>query len=193
MRKRLDITPKESNLTFTQWQTLSKLQNHPDLIIKAADKGGNIVLMTKSNYEAMCFNILSNPQWYRRISTSCTSSFKNEFLQIINNAFSEGLVDQDLYDYLDVRSPRVVTFYALLKVHKNPLSPPGRQIISGIRSLTENASKLVDSVLMPHVISLPSYKKDILDLLKQMEGMVVPPDAPACDFGCGGSLIQHPA
>lgn len=49
--------------------------------------------------------------------------------------------------------------------------------MSGIGSLTENASRLVDSILMPHVLSLPSYIRDTSDLLKHIEGMVVPPDA----------------
>lgn len=42
--KCLDITPKENNLIQTQRQTILKLQNHSDLVIKDADKGGNIVL-----------------------------------------------------------------------------------------------------------------------------------------------------
>lgn len=55
--------------------------------------------------------------------------------------------------------------------------PPGRPIVSAIGSLTENASRFVDPILMPHVLDLPSDTRNTLDLLKQIEDMVVPPDA----------------
>lgn len=46
--KQMNIIPKPHNLTPAQTKAISKLQNHPDLEIKPADKGGNIVLMTKT-------------------------------------------------------------------------------------------------------------------------------------------------
>lgn len=48
--------------------------------------------------------------------------------------------------------------------------------MSAIGSLTENASRFVDFFLTPHVRQLP-YVRDTLDLLKQIEGVAVPPDA----------------
>lgn len=48
--KHMQITPKSNNLTPAQIRATSQLQSHPDLEIKPADKGGNIVLMTKANY-----------------------------------------------------------------------------------------------------------------------------------------------
>lgn len=70
-----------------QTQAILRLQNHPDLEIKAADKGGNVVLMTKLNYEKMAFNILRNKKWYACISESHTKQFKTAFLNIIGSAF----------------------------------------------------------------------------------------------------------
>lgn len=46
--KRMHITSKASNLTLVKRQTISKLQNHPDVVIKAADKGGNIEMYSYS-------------------------------------------------------------------------------------------------------------------------------------------------
>lgn len=65
----------------------------------------------------------------------------------------------------------------LPKTHKNLLRPLGRPIVSGIGSLTDNASKFVDNVLMPHVLSLPSYIHDTTDLLKHIKGIQVPLDS----------------
>ncbi|XP_040212985.1 uncharacterized protein LOC120943646 [Rana temporaria] len=173
----MDTNVLTNNLSKKQRQAIMNLQNHPDLEIKASDKGGNVVLMTKANYEKMVFHILNNKEWYRRINDTQIALFKNEFLSIIGLAHQRGLIDQDLYNYLNIRNPRTATFYALPKIHKHPLTPPGRPIVSGIGSLTENASRFVDSILMPHVLTLPSYTRDTLDLLKQIEDMVVPRDA----------------
>lgn len=46
---------------------------------------------------------------------------------------------------------------------------------------------------MPHVIRLPSYTKDTLNLFKQIEGLVVPPDALLLTLDVKGTLLQHPA
>lgn len=115
--KRLEISPRRSNLTKIQLQTISKIQNHPDIVVTGADKEGNIVLMNRSFYENMCLKIVSNSDWYRPISPKLTISFKTQFLDIINDAFSKGLIDQDTYNYLNICSPKVATFYVLPKVH----------------------------------------------------------------------------
>lgn len=86
-KKSMIITPRHSNRTRSQLQTIQKFQNYPDLEIKASDKGGNIVLMTKANYVKMCLNILCNKDWYLRISVSQTSKFKIKYLSIINAAY----------------------------------------------------------------------------------------------------------
>lgn len=65
--KHMDTPSRWKNLTSTQRQAISRIHNHPDVIVKPADKGGNIVLLTRSFYEAMCIRILSNKDWYKRI------------------------------------------------------------------------------------------------------------------------------
>ena len=59
-------------------------------------------------------------------------------------------------------------FYQIFKVHKPhpPLSlPPGRPIISGRGSITENISRFVDFHAKPMVEQLPSYIQDTPDFL----------------------------
>lgn len=133
--------------------------------------------MTEQQYIKMCLNILNNKTWYRRITASVSHRFANEYKSLIGEAYYIGLIDQDTYNFLDNKFPRMATFYALPKVHKSLKAPPGRPIVSAIGSLTENASRFVDFFLTPHVRRLPSYVRDTLDLLKQIEGVAVPPDA----------------
>lgn len=51
--KKMNVMPKHRNLTLAQAQAITQLENHPDLVIKPTDKGGNIVLMTKADYKQM--------------------------------------------------------------------------------------------------------------------------------------------
>lgn len=62
-------------------------------------------------------------------------------------------------------------FLRHIKISKTPL---GRPIVSGVGSMTERASKLVDECLRPHVTTLPSYIKYTADLLKNLDGLNVP-------------------
>lgn len=75
------------------------------------------------------------------------------------------------------KGPITPTFYALPKVHKNLKNPPRCLIVSGIGCHMETASRCVDSQLRPHVMGLPSYLKDTLELLKVIESIIAPPGA----------------
>lgn len=57
-----------NNLSKKQRQALTSLQNHPWLMVKPADKVGNVVVMNVETYERMCLDILDNKDWYRPIS-----------------------------------------------------------------------------------------------------------------------------
>lgn len=76
--------------------------------------------------------------------------------------------------FLDTTNFTTPKLYALPKVQKNLHHPPGRLIISGCGSLTENVSKLIDKYLYPHVKSLSSYVKDTIELFKITDGLQIP-------------------
>jgi hypothetical protein len=62
--------------------------------------------------------------------------------------------------------------YQLYKVHKKhnpPELPPGRPVISGCGSITENLSLFVDAHTKHLVPELPAYLQDTPDLLRQFE------------------------
>ena len=63
-------------------------------------------------------------------------------------------------------------FYQLFKVHKEHEArtvPPGRPIISGSGSFTENISIYVDYFLKPLANKHPSYLQDTPDFLRFIE------------------------
>ncbi|XP_077344465.1 uncharacterized protein LOC143988608 [Lithobates pipiens] len=170
-------SPLSNNLSLQHRAAIKSLQKNTNLIIKPADKGGNLVIMEVVQYTSMCRNILSNRNWYRPISKTVILNYRNIYLNLIFKAYQQGVIDLNTWKFLNIKDPKIPTFYALPKIHKSQTNPPGRPIISGCSCLTENASALVDSYLSPHVISLSSYVKDTIDLLRMIEGLSLPPNS----------------
>lgn len=128
-----------------------------------------------------------------RIDPNQITTFVGEYRDPCLEAFISGVIDKDNYEFLQNKYPRTPTFYTLPKIHKHPTHPPGRPIVSGIGSLTEQASRYVDSVLTPHVRSLPSFIQDTSDLLKHIDDIITPPEAllVAIDIEALYSSIPH--
>lgn len=59
--------------------------------------------------------------------------------------------------------------YTLPKTHKDNQKPPGRPVIAGIGSLTEKISTYIDSFSKLHVVALPSFIKDSMDMIKALK------------------------
>lgn len=89
-------------------------------------------------------------------------------------ALSVGLMDKHTWKSLRVPFPWVPTFYTLPKTQKNLDNPLGKSIVSEIGSISKNAIKFVDCYLVQHVTHLPLFNKDTTDLLRILEGMVIP-------------------
>lgn len=108
-----------SNLSPALTKALKSLQNHPELVIKPADKGSNVVVMDVPFYEHMCHDILNNHDWYRPISKSLIDHFTSEYNQLIFSAYQKGTIDCNTWNFLNVREPKTPTFYSLPKLHKS--------------------------------------------------------------------------
>lgn len=98
-----------------------------------------------------------------------------KFYALIDGAFSQGTIDQETWEFLWIKYPRIPTFYCLPKVHKDLLMPPGRPIVSGNGAITEILSLYLDRHLRPFVIGLPSYVHDTIHLLQSLEGLHISP------------------
>lgn len=56
-----------SNLTAEEYKALENLRKDKSIIIKASDKGGNVVIMNNFHYKLTCLKILNNSLWYKSI------------------------------------------------------------------------------------------------------------------------------
>lgn len=134
-------------------------------------------LFTKVEHAYMVWNILNNQEWYRRIPEIFLERMTKEYRNLITEAYLKGIIDKKTLEFLNIKTPKTPTLYALPKIHKSLIQPPGRPIVSGIGCLTESASQLVDDYLRPYVNALSSHIQDTGDLICTLDGIDVPEGA----------------
>ncbi|CAJ0952186.1 unnamed protein product [Ranitomeya imitator] len=164
------------NLTKEERIRLRYLQNLPDVVLKPADKGGNVVVWPKAVYEREAFRQLNNTVCYKKLTYNPLSAFSAKLESILKKALHNDIVTKDLVSALTVREPTIPTLYLLPKVHKDIRSPPGRPIVSGRGNFLEQVNKWIDYHLQPLVQLLPSFLKDTGDLLRKVDGLCLEGD-----------------
>ena len=72
LRSFRDLRPRrpvgEDNITVHQQQALNKLKSRHEIIIKPADKGGQIVIQDRTNYILEATRQLNDPVYYRPLT-----------------------------------------------------------------------------------------------------------------------------
>ncbi|KAJ1188079.1 hypothetical protein NDU88_004844 [Pleurodeles waltl] len=158
-----------NNLNSEELRALHKLSVCPDIVIREADKGGNVVVMNRSDYVAEIDRQLNDTQAYSLLPSNPLSNITSMIKKKLTFWRNHCLLTDLEYRFLYIEAPRAPCIYILPKVHKPGGFPPGRPIISGIGSPTEHISEYIDSFLQPLVHNLPSYIQDTRDLLCQLE------------------------
>ena len=59
---------KNSSFSPKEWTELRNLMNQPNIVIKEADKGGAITVLSKSHYRTMIYERLSNQNTYQKLN-----------------------------------------------------------------------------------------------------------------------------
>ncbi|CAJ0968644.1 unnamed protein product [Ranitomeya imitator] len=156
------------NLTRAQNQAIKELKNMKDIVIKPADKGGNVVLWPADMYEREAFRQLNMTHCYKKLANNPLNIFKSELDALLQQGVDSGVISVKMMKGLQTTFPKIPTLYLTPKVHKNLNNPPGRPIVAGIDSLTENISRFIDFYLQQCVETLPSFVKDTTDVLKRL-------------------------
>ena len=155
-----------SNLDITERKAIQSLKNNHDIIIKPADKGGATVVMNRTDYLNEAQNQLDNPEYYTRLPSDPTPTYIKALKNLIRS-FPED--DQNKLANAVPDNPKPGTFYTLPKIHKP--SNPGRPIISGIGTLTENISGAIENIIKPMIRNTKSYIQDTTDFLNSINNI----------------------
>uniref|UniRef100_A0A8C2FIF0 Uncharacterized protein n=1 Tax=Cyprinus carpio TaxID=7962 RepID=A0A8C2FIF0_CYPCA len=120
---------QKSNLSITEFNALKEITNMNDIIIRPADKGGAVVVLSKEMYIQEATRQLDTKH-YERICTNPLSELTNAFHKNLTHANNSNWITESEMRYMTVEYPVLATFYLLPKVHKPPFdNPPGRPII----------------------------------------------------------------
>ncbi|XP_077117394.1 uncharacterized protein LOC143773978 [Ranitomeya variabilis] len=178
---------------MSQHQCIKRLKNLKDIVIKPADKGGNIVIWPTKLYEAEAYRLLRDTSCYKKLTYNPLSSYKEQLRKILWKAEERHIITTEVRDILLVKDPRISTLYLLPKVHKNLRVPPGRPIVSGVGGLTEGIGRYIDSFLKPLVETIPSYTRDTSDFLKKIDSIHIDEDMilATCDVESLYTNIRH--
>lgn len=168
----LDTLPNKRTYTDPKLKKgLKQLCERRNLIIRPADKGGAIIVLDKDAYIREMGRILDDSDTYSRIPGDPTSVYKRELSLIVNEGSSFGILDKKESSFLIPLASRIPAIYYLPKIHKDPVDPPGRLIVSGIDSVTSRIGRYIDYHLQPLVRLAPSYINDTSDTIRRLESV----------------------
>ena len=91
-----------------------------------------------------------------------------------------GQITERTSNYLTTNIDRTQQLYLLPKIHKDPLNPPGRPIVSGSGGPTERISQLVDHFIGNIVPLSQSYIRDSTHLINILTGISLQPGMLLC-------------
>ena len=198
------------NLSIQERRALKDLMSDDRIIIKMADKGGNLVIMDKKFYEEKL--VMQN-----HLDTNAyqviPSDSDDAVIDILQNHAKKCMIclTKSEYEYLTDYEWKSSQFYVLPKIHKcksildasttspsdivdvpNPPDLSSRPIIAGCISPTHRLSNLIGKVLQPLLICQTSYIKDDWDFLRQLPSSIEnDSDLITCDITSLYTSIPH--
>lgn len=160
---------RSCNLSTAEHQVLKDLTTNKDIIVKQADKGGNLVVQDKSDYLREAYRLLADTNTYLKLPSSPLPQYQQELTILAEAAYREGVLNNKEKRFLLPKVCSTPYFYHLPKVHKFLVDPPGRPIVASTSSFTSGLSVYIDHLLQPMVCQLASYIKQsshVIDILQ---------------------------
>ena len=169
-----------------QWTELRNLMNQSDSVIKKADKGGAVTVLSKNHYRAMIYEHLSNQNTYQKLDKNLDPTIMKKLKKLLNKRKSIFTVKE--FKYLNEADYNTSNFYGLPKIHKSQLITNAikeqnsevvsinepqdlkvRPIVGGPKCPTRKLSELIDALLKPFLKHVKSYIRDSIDFLNKCD------------------------
>lgn len=172
----------KSNITEEQQRALTTLRKLDNVIIKPADKGGQIVLQDRTDYLLEANRQLNDINYYKKLSSPLQLETQIMMRTIIDKLYLNKYINFKQLAYLyGPDNPRPRLFYLLPKIHKKPESwtvpfkvPAGRPIVSDCGSESYRVAEYIDYFLNPLSHMHASYVKDTYDFVNKLRTVKVP-------------------
>lgn len=172
----------KSNITGEQQRALVGLCKLDNIIIKPADKGGQIVLQDRTDYLLEANRQLDDTNYYKKLSGPLQLETQTMIRAIIDKLYVNKYINFKQMAYLyGPANPRPRLFYLLPKIHKKPESwtvpfriPVGRPIVSDCGSESYRIAEYIDYFLNPLSHMHTSYVKDTYDFVNKLRAVRAP-------------------
>jgi hypothetical protein len=172
----------KSNISKAEREALESLvkpQCNCVIVIKPCDKGAGIIICDYTKYVNSCkkkseSKTKDGNNYYKPVTQLDLTKAKHDIDETLKKALNLQHITQLEHDAMTANEKTPGKFYQLFKVHKKfeePDQPPGRLIISGCGSITENLSLFVDHHTKDLVPLIPSYLQDTPHLLREIENL----------------------
>ena len=156
-----------------------------EIVIKSADKGEVIVIMSSNYYHEMCMNELSKENVYKRLGKVNPSKLVYRIVVDFANRYKHILTKKE-YQYLTEKKYKIANFYSLPKLHKSASinhllrdgeeyihikeftdSIEGRPIVGGPISHTSGISEMIHIITKPIIECIPHILRDTFDFIER--------------------------
>ena len=152
------------SLTADERQAMRNLKRNTEVVIREADKGSAVVVMSRVRCIAEANRQLCDTDVHQQASSAVVFYVIEEIKDILSRLQKSGVITEDMATYAVPVDSKPARFYILPKVHRTGC--PGRPIVSAVGSPTEGLSELVDHFIQPFVPNIPSCIRDTQDLFR---------------------------
>lgn len=170
------------NLSVQEVKALRELKNAKHIVIKPADKGSAVVILSREQYISEAERQLNDTVYYKKLDKPIFMETVPLIHKILDTLKNKKFINDKQRQYLRGNlQPRERRFYILPKIHKDPKNwsvpfevPPGRPIVSDCGSETYYTAEYLDFHLNPLSIRHPAYVKDTYHFIDTVKSLWIP-------------------
>ena len=105
------------NISLAERNAIKSLSNDESIIIKEADKEGEVVIMDREHYKTMAETLLLDEEYYQELSADPQKSDKIKYKSLLSK-YLDCLTEKEM-DCLVNFEMKPSNFYGLTKIHKS--------------------------------------------------------------------------
>ena len=163
---------KKINLSKEENSAFHELLHNKEIVIRPADKGSGIVVLDREEYVESLEKEMEQSSSYEMTDNNRTEEAHTKVKKLVNKMNRDGLVSDDLKQYLTPRYVQKGKLKGNPKLHK--ANAPYRTIVSGIGTPTEKLAEPAEHELKDFVEQSPSYIRDTTDFITKLRGVYEP-------------------
>lgn len=184
IKKHYKLVQEKCNISWAEAKALRELKNTKHIVIKPADKGSAVVILSREQYVFEVERQLNDTVYYKKLDKPIYMDTIPMVVRIADQLKKKKFINVKQKQYLIGNlQPRERRFYILPKIHKAPEKwtiphqiPPGRPIVSDCGSETYFTAKFLDYYLNPLSVKHPAYVRDTYHFIEIVNSLRIPSD-----------------